>query len=299
MIYKMKNLIIFLLFLTLYGCGESSTIITTDTSLAAVDVASSSNAEIQQSIVIDTLMSLKGHCFLLENTIGNGKNQEQYRRLLNISEDGKKCRYKIFNSNTNLIRHDMLDVRTYGDLKIKKDTLYVNWIGYYKSRFRNENDEYRNLNRVIEGKYAIEIIENKIMLKFISEKIISEDIDEDAPENINLPYNESLENTYYKPIECLNAEQKYFVYDFTPQKNKQDLELDKELDEFSAKYNKEHSCNDQRSFDAGYDLARDQIGNGDRLIADADYLFKLTANQYNYYCFKKGVNQYLIDRRNN
>jgi len=294
-----NSLFIHLIFFTLYGCGGPSTEAYTDSTVAISDTNSTTNAGIQQPIIIDTLMSLKGHCFLLENTIGNGQNQYQNRTLFSISDDGKKCSYKIFNTNTNLIRSDKeSDVRTGGDLKIKKDTLYVNWIGYYNSRWRHENNEFRKLNRVIEGIYAIEIIENKIMLKFISEKIISEDIDEDAPENINLPYNESLENTYYKPIECLNAEQKYFVYDFTPQKNKQDLELDKELDEFSAKYNKEHSCNDQRSFDAGYDLARDQIGNGDRLIADADYLFKLTANQYNYYCFKKGVNQYLIDRKN-
>jgi hypothetical protein len=286
-------LLIHLLFLTLYGCVNTTRDVYTDSTVAIIDTNSTTNAEIQQPLITDTLMSLKGHCFLLENTIGNGQNQYQYRRLLSISDDGKKCSYKIFNSNTNLIRSDKeLDVRTSGDLKIKKDTLYINWIGYYNSRWRHENNEYRKLNRVIEGKYAIEIIGNSIMLKFISEKIITEELDQESPSDNELPYNESLDNLYYKPIECLNAEKNYFKINFTPQKNKQDLELDKS----SAKYNKEHSCYDQRSFDAGYDLARDQIGNG--LIADADYLFKLTANQYNYYCFKKGVNQYLIDRKN-
>jgi hypothetical protein len=291
----MKNSLFILLMIFIFGCGGSSTEAYTDSVVAIIDINSKTNAEIQQPLIIDTLMSLKGHCFLLENTIGNGQNQYQYRRLFSISDDGKKCSYKIFNTNTNLIRSDKeLDVRIGGDLKIKKDTLYVSWFGYYNSRWRHENNEYRKLNRAIEGVYAIEIIENKIMLKFISEKIITEELDEDSPSDNELPYNESLENLYYKPIECLNAEKNYFIYNFTPQKNNQDLELDKS----SAKYNKEHSCNDQRSFDAGYDLARDQIGNGDRLIADADYLFKLTANQYNYYCFKKGVNQYLIDRKN-
>ena len=288
-----NSLFIYLIFLTLCGCGNTTTDMYADSTAVIIDTNSTTNTKIQPPLITDTLMSLKGHCFLLENTIGNGQNQYQYRRLLSISADGKKCSYKIFNSNTNLIRSDKeLDVRTSGDLKIKKDTLYVNWIGYYNSRWRHENNEYRKLNRVIEGKYAIEIIENSIMLKFISEKIITEELDEESPGDNELPYNESLENLYYKPIECLNAEKIYFITNFTPQKNKQDLELDKS----SAKYNKEHSCNDQRSFDAGYDLARDQIGSG--LIADADYLFKLTANQYNYYCFKKGVNQYLIDRRN-
>ena len=284
----MKNKGLFIIILTIsLGCSSNTSQISNGRDSIAIN-ANISMPTLQTQI--DTINSIKGHCFLLENTIGNGQNQKQYRRLLNISNDLKKCTYKIFNSNTNLIRSDReLDVRTDGELKIKKDTLYVNWIGYYNSYQRHENDQYRKLNRVIEGKYAIEIIENKIMLKFISEKIITEELDEDSSSDNELPYNESLENLYYKPIECENAEKIYFVENFTPQKNNHDLELDK----FSSKYNKEHSCNDQRSFDAGYDLARDQIGNG--LIADADYLFKLTSNQYNYYCFKKGVSQWLKD----
>ena len=290
----MKKFAFFLNLIIFFSCGGAKTELYTDSVVANIDTISSSNNKIQKELNIDTLMSLNGHCFLLENNTGSGENQKQFRRLLSISNDGKKCSYKIFNSNSNLIRSDkQLDVRTDGDLIIKKDKLYVNWIGYYNSRWRHENNEYRKLNRVIEGIYAIEIVDNKVMLKFISEKIITEELDEDSPSDNELPYNESLENLYYKPIECINAEKNYLVYNFTPQKNNQDLELDKS----SANYKKEHSCNDQRSFDAGYDLARDQIGNGDRLIADADYLFKLTANQFNYYCFKKGVNQYLIDRK--
>ena len=292
----MKYNLFILLMISIVGCGGPSTEAYTDSTVAISDTNSTTNAGIQQPIIIDTLMSLKGHCFLLENTIGNGQNQYQNRTLFSISDDGKKCSYKIFNTNTNLIRSDReSDVRTGGDLKIKKDTLYVNWIGYYNSRWRHENNEFRKLNRVIEGIYAIEIIENKIMLKFVSEKIITEELDEDSPNDYELPYpyNESLENLYYKPIDCFNAEKIYFVHNFTPQKNENDFRLDKS----TLEYNKLHSCNDQISFDAGYDIARDQIGSG--LLADADYLFKLTANQYSYYCFKKGVNQYITDKKNN
>ena len=48
----MKYLILFLLFLTLYGCGGASTEITTDTALAAVDVASSSVTPLSQTIEV-------------------------------------------------------------------------------------------------------------------------------------------------------------------------------------------------------------------------------------------------------
>jgi len=49
----MKNLIIFLLFLTLYGCGGASTEITTDTAASAkVDAVYSPNTPITQTIEV-------------------------------------------------------------------------------------------------------------------------------------------------------------------------------------------------------------------------------------------------------
>jgi hypothetical protein len=60
-------------------------------------------------------------------------------------------------------------------------------------------------------------------------------------------------------------------------------------------YDRKHSCSDQDAFDLGYSLARDQIGNG--LMADADYLYQLTDGTSNYYCFSRGVEQYIKDKR--
>lgn len=48
----MKNLITLILFLTLYGCGGASTEITTDTAVAADDVASSSVTPLSQTIEV-------------------------------------------------------------------------------------------------------------------------------------------------------------------------------------------------------------------------------------------------------
>ena len=99
----MKNSLFILLMIFIFGCGDSSTEAYTDSVVAIIDINSKTNAEIQQPLIIDTLMSLKGHCFLLENTIGNGQNQYQNRTLFSISDDGKKCSYKIFNTNTKFI----------------------------------------------------------------------------------------------------------------------------------------------------------------------------------------------------
>lgn len=69
---------------------------------------------------------------------------------------------------------------------------------------------------------------------------------------------------------------------------------------FLEDYNNKHTCSDQRSFDAGYDLARQQYG----VTIDIDlpdYLYKISVNlgyDYNSYCFKNGVTQYINDKQN-
>jgi hypothetical protein len=69
---------------------------------------------------------------------------------------------------------------------------------------------------------------------------------------------------------------------------------------FLEEYNKNHTCSDQKSFDEGYNLARQQYG----VTLDIElpeYLFKISRNlgyDYNSYCFKKGVEEYIKDKTN-
>jgi hypothetical protein len=56
---------------------------------------------------------------------------------------------------------------------------------------------------------------------------------------------------------------------------------------------KSNSCYDQSSYDYGYQVAREQLGAG--LAADADYLYETFGSGYNFYCFSKGVNQWIAD----
>lgn len=75
-------------------------------------------------------------------------------------------------------------------------------------------------------------------------------------------------------------------------------ETDNQQNKFLEDYNNKHTCSDQRSFDEGYDLARQQYG----VTIDIDlpdYLYKISVNlgyDYNPYCFKKGIEQYIIDK---
>jgi hypothetical protein len=216
--------------------------------------------------------------------------QNQYRRLISFNANGNECKYVAKNTNSSLVSGRELDGRPVGYWKLVKDTLYINWDGYYIGLNKDENNNEKKLNRSIIGKYRIEIIDNTIQLKFISENILSAEIDSDDPDiAYHLYYNDGIDGLYYKPVDCTNAEAKYMASDFTPSKKK---------DTYTEDYNKSHSCNDQRSFDAGYDLARDQIGKG--LMADCDYLYKIALSvnsNLNHYCFCKGVNQYINDKK--
>jgi hypothetical protein len=77
-------------------------------------------------------------------------------------------------------------------------------------------------------------------------------------------------------------------------------EREKERKEYLDNYNKNHSCTDQKSFDVGYNLAREQYG----VTVDVDlpsYLYKISINlgyNYNSYCFEKGVEQYIKEKNN-
>lgn len=56
----------------------------------------------------------------------------------------------------------------------------------------------------------------------------------------------------------------------------------------------QRTCDDQNSFDLGYDWAQDQLGKG--LIADCNYLYENASTQrdnIDYLCFCKGVNYWL------
>ena len=57
-------------------------------------------------------------------------------------------------------------------------------------------------------------------------------------------------------------------------------------------------CNDQRSYDLGFNIASDQIGKG--LMADCEYLFVIAKSQndnIDHYCFCKGVNDWIAKNR--
>jgi hypothetical protein len=238
---------------------------------------------------IDTLSLIKNHCFILENIIPSG--EDQYRRLIKF-DNADKCSYSVISAHsTKMGNPATLDGRNNGQWKLKNDIIYIKWDAYYTRLSRNNENwgEELKFNRIIEGKYKILISNNILSLQYISETVISNDVDETDPEAATtLFYNNDIEGLIYNSVNCENVETVYMVRNFTPKTKSNN-------NQFLDDYNKKHSCSDQRSFDAGYDLARDQIGNG--LIADADYLYRLTSNEYSYYCFKKGVEQYIRDKK--
>jgi hypothetical protein len=238
--------------------------------------------------MFDTVGAIKGHCFILENIISSG--EDQYRRLIKF-DNSDNCSYKVMSAHaTRMGSPGIYDGRNNGQWSIKNGIVYIQWDAYYMRKGRGDNwGEELTFKRIIEGKYKITVLNNNLSLQFISENVTSNDLDEEQPEDpITLFYNNDIEGLFYNSVNCDNVESIYMVRNFTPQKRQ-------ESNKFLEDYNKKHSCDNQRSFDAGYDLARDQIGNG--LLADADYLYRLTSNEYDYYCFKKGVEQYITDKK--
>ena len=278
----MKNKGLFIIILTIsLGCSSNTSQISNGIDSIAIN-ANISMPTLQTQI--DTINSIKGHCFLLENL--DDQKENQYRRIISFETLGFKCKYSVLNTNSNTMVGRELDGRPIGKWKLLKDTLYINWDGFYIGY--DDWSDKNKLNRQIEGKYKIEKIDTTIQLKFISETVLTADIDSAAPDiGYKLYYSYGINGMYYKPIDCSNAESKYLVKDFIPEKKK---------DSYSDEYNKNHNCNNQKSFDAGYDLARNQLGQG--LLADCDYLYKIAVTQednLNHYCFCKGVSQWLKD----
>jgi len=268
------------------------------------------------NLPIDTISLIKGNCFLLSNLSGSGSNQQQYKRLITFNSTEKSCTYSIIDATYNKMVGREFDGRTKGIWKIIGDKLIINWDGYYESRglgARDSDDDFIDDNtgkslrprREILGEYKIQIIDGKLNLIFSSETVKYAELDEflnyERDENherelaYNLPYNENTQNIVFERVDCTNAKERVLTRDFVPQKN----ESDRILDQYRDEYNKKHSCSDQRSFDAGYDLAREQRG----VTYDEDldlYLYKLTQQlglDYNGYCFKKGVIQYINDKK--
>jgi len=259
---------------------------------------------------------IKGKCFLLTNLYGSGISQQQFKRLISFNEIDNTCTFSIVNATYNKLASRELDGRTKGKWRIENDKLLIEWEGFYVSRkmgasdsdgdfFDDESGKSLKLKREILGEYKIEITNGELKLYFLSEIVRNAELDEFLNYERNetaerefaytLPFNDNTNAAAFTSVECPISAEALLTKDFVPQKNQSDMQIER----YNQEYNISHSCSDQKSFDAGYDLAREQIGNG--LLANDDYLYQLAKSTgiiYNYYCFAKGVNQYIKEHRN-